>query len=247
MDLINQVIVVTGGSGLIGQAIVKDLQSKGATVINFDLAKSSTNVDDSLIECDITDEKSMSVSIEKVIHKYGKITGLVNNAYPRTPDWGNKVEDVSVESWRKNVDMQMSGVFFLSKEICTIMTTQEDKGSVVNIASIYGVVGNDFTLYEGTGITSPIAYSFIKGGMINFTRYLASYYGKSGVRVNTVSPGGIVSDQSDVFIDNYEKKVPLGRLGTPEDIAPAVTFLLDDGAKYITGHNLIVDGGWTAI
>ena len=123
----------------------------------------------------------------------------------------------------------------------------KNKGSVVNITSIYGVVGNDLTIYENTSITTAAPYSAIKGGIINFTRYLASYYGRQGVRVNCVSPGGILDKQHNIFIANYERKVPMGRMGNPDDIAPAVSFLLSDDAKYITGQNLIVDGGWTSI
>ena len=100
---------------------------------------------------------------------------------------------------------------------------------------------------EGTDMISPAAYSFIKGGVINFTRYLASYYGRLGIRVNTVSPGGIFNHQNKVFVKNYEKKVPLGRMGKPDDIAPVVSFLLSSDSKYITGQNIAVDGGWTAI
>ena len=123
----------------------------------------------------------------------------------------------------------------------------QQSGSILNIASIYGVVGNDFTLYEDYGGTSPAAYSAIKGGIINFTRYLASYYGKDGIRINCVSPGGIKDNQHPSFIERYESKVPMRRMGQPDDIAPAVSFLLSDEAKYITGHNLMVDGGWTCI
>ena len=115
------------------------------------------------------------------------------------------------------------------------------------MTSIYGVVGNDLTMYENTSINTAAPYSAIKGGVINFTRYLASYYGRNGVRINCVSPGGIFDNQHETFVSNYEKKVPMGRMGNPDDIAPAVSFLLSDEAKYITGQNLIVDGGWTVI
>ena len=120
-------------------------------------------------------------------------------------------------------------------------------GSIVNIASIYGLVGPDFSIYEGTSMTMPAAYSAIKGGVINFTRYLASYYGSFDIRVNCVSPGGIFDKQSSSFVNNYESKVPLRRMGLPEDISPTVTFLLGQEASYITGQNIIIDGGWTAI
>ena len=120
-------------------------------------------------------------------------------------------------------------------------------GSIVNIASIYGIVGPDFSVYENTEMTMPAAYAAIKGGLINFTRYLASYAGKHKVRINCVSPGGIFDNQPASFVNSYEKKVPFGRMGTPADVAPAVAFLLSDESEYITGHNLVIDGGWTAI
>ena len=119
--------------------------------------------------------------------------------------------------------------------------------SIVNIASIYGVVGNDFTCYEGLDMNPPAPYSAIKGGIINFSRFLASRYGAVGLRVNCVSPGGIFDHQPEEFVNRYEHKVPMKRMGNPDDISPAVSFLLSDRAKYITGQNLVVDGGWTAI
>ena len=125
--------------------------------------------------------------------------------------------------------------------------SKQKSGSIVNMASIYGVLGADFSVYEGTTMTMPAAYSAIKGALINFTRYVASYFGPQQVRVNCVSPGGIFDNQNDVFIENYCKKVPMRRLGIPEDISPAVAFLLSDDSKYITGQNIIVDGGWTSI
>ena len=128
------------------------------------------------------------------------------------------------------------------------MCIRDRSGSLVNVASIYGVVGNDFTVYENTGgMTSPAAYSAIKGGVINFTRYLASYYGKYNVRVNTVSPGGVFDYQNETFVKQFESRVPLRRMAKPQEIAPGVAFLLSDDASYISGHNLMIDGGWTAI
>jgi NAD(P)-dependent dehydrogenase (short-subunit alcohol dehydrogenase family) len=137
-----------------------------------------------------------------------------------------------------------STFLFIQKIIPELLKT---KGSVVNITSIYGLVGNDLTIYENTNVKTAAPYSAIKGGIINFTRYLASYYGREGIRVNCVSPGGIFDNQHKNFIANYEKKVPMGRMGNPDDIAPVVAFLLSEDAKYITGQNLIVDGGWTSI
>ena len=241
----DKVIIVTGGSGLIGIPIIAHLKNNKAIVINADI-NITNNPDLGEYKCDVTSESSIQKLVSQVYKKYGRIDGLVNNAYPRTKDWGNKFEDISLASWRKNVDMQMNSVFFMCQSVLEIMKKQSS-GSIVNIASIYGVVGNDFTIYEGYGGTSPAAYSAIKGGIINFTKYLASYYGKDNIRVNCVSPGGIKDAQHPSFIERYENKAPLKRLGKPEEIAPSITFLLSDEASYITGHNLMVDGGWTAI
>ena len=141
--------------------------------------------------------------------------------------------------------MQMNAVFYICQQSMPYL--ERSKGSIVNISSIYGVVGPDFTVYDNTQMTMPAAYSAIKGGVVNFSRYLASYYGKKGIRVNVVSPGGIFDHQHETFVNQYNKKVPMGRMGLPKDIAPSVSFLLSEDAGYITGQNLVVDGGWTAI
>jgi len=245
MILENKIVIVTGGSGLIGNELISDIRKKGGIAINADIGV-ETNLKEGTLYVDITDDCSIEEGLNLVIEKYGRIDGLVNNAYPRTKDWGVKFEDINTESWRSNIDMQLNSYFVCCQKTLNFMSRQK-YGSIVNIASIYGVVGNDFTLYEEYGGTSPAAYSAIKGGLINFTRYLASYYGRKGIRVNCVSPGGILDNQPASFISRYEAKVPMGRLGNPDDIAPSVSFLLSDGAKYITGQNLIVDGGWTII
>lgn len=242
-----KVIIVTGGSGLIGKEILKDIKKKDGIALNADI-----NVETNLAECtlnlDITNKESIIDAINCVYNYFGRIDGLVNNAYPRTKDWGARFEDVELDSWAKNVEMQLNSTFFLCQQVLKIMSVQK-AGSIVNIASIYGVVGNDFTLYEEYGGTSPSAYSAIKGGVINFTRYLSSYFGPQNIRINCVSPGGILdeSQQQPSFIRRFKEKVPMRRMGNPDDIAPAVSFMLSDEAKYITGQNLVVDGGWTAI
>ena len=244
MILKDKIIIVTGGSGLLGRQIIKDIESKGGIAINADIGV-ETNLENRTLKADITSETSVVETIKMVYDHFGKIDGLVNNAYPRTADWGAPFEELSYSSWQKNVDMQLNSAFLFVQKIIPFLI--KSKGSVVNMASIYGVVGNDMTLYENTKINTAPAYSAIKGGIINFTRYLASYYGRKGVRFNCVSPGGIFDNQDPIFVKNYEDKVPMGRMGLPEDIAPSVSFLLSDEAKYITGQNLIVDGGWTSI
>jgi NAD(P)-dependent dehydrogenase (short-subunit alcohol dehydrogenase family) len=244
--LSNKIVVITGGNGLIGQALVKNAKTQGATVLNLEV-NVTTDWANGIVMCDVTNRQHLVEVVSEIISHHGKIDGWVNNAYPRTKDWGSKFEDIKFESWQQNVDMQMNSAFAACQLVLEQMKKQ-GSGSLINISSIYGVVGNDFTIYDGTGnMTSPAAYAAIKGGIINFSRYLASYYGAHNVRVNCISPGGIKQNQHPEFIKNFEKKVPMKRMGAPEDIAPAVSFLLSDGASYITGHNLLVDGGWTAI
>ena len=163
--------------------------------------------------------------------EYGITDGGVNNAYPRTADWGNKFEEISVESWQKNVNFQLSGVFNCAQKVLEIMKNQKS-GVMVNIASIYGILGPDFTVYKDTEMMMPAAYAAIKGGVVNFTRYLASYYTPYGVHVNCVSHGGIFNYQNDIFVTQHEDKVPMRRMGKPKEVAGPVSFLLSDESSY---------------
>jgi len=240
----DKVIVVTGGNGLLGNQMVSSFREQGAIVIAADIQFEAKHSNDLLL--DITSESSVNKGVSDIVSQYGKIDGWVNNAYPRTKDWGNKLEDTPFESWRQNIDMHLNGYFLCCKVVLEQMKHQ-GLGSLINMSSIYGLVGPDFTIYDDTNMTNPAAYSAIKGGINNLTRYLAAYYGPYQIRVNTVSPGGIFDNQPDTFVSNYNKKVPLRRMGTPKDIVSAIHFLLSDDSSYITGHNLLVDGGWTSI
>jgi NAD(P)-dependent dehydrogenase (short-subunit alcohol dehydrogenase family) len=240
----NKVIVVTGSSGLLGQHIVESLRKEGAIVLEADIHfKEKTSF---CFDIDITSEEAVKEAMKKVLDIYGKIDGWVNNAYPRTKDWGNKLEHIPIESWRKNVDMHMNGYFICSRIAMEQMKMQQF-GSLINMSSIYGLVAPDFTVYDGTEMTMPAAYAAIKGGLVNLTRYLAAYYGPFQVRANCISPGGIFDHQPESFLKNYCHKVPMKRMGSPKDISPAVHYLLSDESSYVTGQNILVDGGWSII
>ena len=245
MKLKDKIILLTGGFGLLGKSIQLNLQNEGAFVINADIVAIDTE-DFSSMHLDITSEDSIQSLFLRIYNKFGRIDGVVNNAYPRTADWGNKFENIKFNSWKKNVDFQLNSYFLVSQTALKYMK-ENRSGSIVNISSIYGVVGPDFTLYDGTEMTMPAAYSAIKGGLINLTRYLASYFGPYNIRINCVSPGGVLDGQPQIFIDNYNNKVPMKRMANPDDISPSVAFLLSNDSTYITGQNLIVDGGWTCI
>ena len=244
-NLKDKIILVTGGSGLIGKSIVDQIKKEKGLPISLDIYHEDLSNSHNY-KCDITNNSDVINTIEKVLNKFKTIDGLVNNAYPRTNDWGLTFDKIPYDSWKKNIDLQLNSMFFISQKILEIMKNQK-KGSVVNIGSIYGLVGPDFSIYEGTDLTMPAAYSAIKGGVINFTKYLASLYGKYNINVNCVSPGGVFNNQSLKFVNKYIKRVPMKRMAYPSDISPAIAFLLSDNAKYVNGQNLIIDGGLTSI
>lgn len=255
-SLNGKVAFVNGGAGLIGEEITKALAEAGAKIILLDINEEKGKRLVSSFKkgglkvvfefFDATDLENIDEIINNLYKKYGHIDVWVNTAYPKTTDWGNKLEDVSIESFRKNIDSHLNSYSWISRKICLIMKNQKG-GSLINFGSIYGVVGNNFNIYEGTNMNPPFAYSAIKGGIVNLSRYLASYFGKDNVRVNTICPGGIFNNQDSTFVKNYERNTPLRRMGRPEEIASAVLFLASDASSYITGVTLMVDGGWTAI
>ena len=181
-----------------------------------------------------------------IVKRQGRIDVWINNAYPRTSDWHLPFDKIPFASWQKNINDHLNGYCWCAREVAEEMKSH-GSGSIINIASIYGIVGPDFSIYEGTQMTMPAAYAAIKGGIVQFTRYLASWYGSSGVRVNTISPGGIEADQPKSFKEKYIARTPLRRMGTPEDISGAALFLASDASSYMTGHNLVIDGGWSII
>lgn len=250
-SLKNKIAVVAGGAGLIGKPVSIGLVQAGAKVYIADideknglkLEKQNKNL--KWIKIDITDVKSINSCINKIVKKDKKIDIWVNCAYPRTSDWATKFEDIKYESWKKNVDMHLNGYFLCCQKIAEQMKKQK-KGTIINFSSIYGVIGPDFSVYEKTNLTMPAAYSAIKGGIISFTKYLATYLAKYNIRVNAICPGGIYNKQPDTFVKKYGEKTPMKRMGKPEEIAGPVIFLASDAASYITGHVLMVDGGWTA-
>jgi NAD(P)-dependent dehydrogenase (short-subunit alcohol dehydrogenase family) len=246
----DKVALITGGFGLIGKEIVQGLNDFGALVCIADInelqmegLKNRPNVN--FYPFDITSEDSIRQTLQAVIKQYKRIDILVNCAYPRTGDWGARCEDVNFDSWKINVNSQLGGYFVCSQKVAEQMKLQKG-GSIINFASIYGVVAPDFSIYEGTAMTMPIAYSAIKGGVIAFSKYMAAYYAKDNVRVNCISPGGIIDKQPDSFVKKYAAKTPLGKMGSPTDMVGAVLYLASDASSYVTGHNLIIDGGWTA-
>ena len=256
-DLKDKVVVITGGAGLIGRGFVQSVIESGGTAVIADIDEISGNeVKDQIsnqlgthkiefIKVDITSKESIREMIEAIRVKHRTIDGLVNNAYPRNKNYGRKFEDVTYEDFCENLNLHLGGYFLMSQEVSRVMVAQK-RGVIVNIASIYGFMAPRFELYENTEFTSPVEYSAIKGGLLTLTKYLASYLGKHDIRVNAVSPGGVHNDQSESFVAQYSKKAIIGnRMAEPDDLTGAVVFLLSDASRYITGQNIVVDGGWS--
>lgn len=256
-SLENNVIVITGGAGLIGREFAKAVASNGGIAILADidekLGKKTANriskeIDTENIEfikLDITSKNSIDKMIEFLVKKYRKIDALVNNAYPTNKNYGRKFEDVEYKDFCENVNMHLGGYFLVTKEVSRVMKRQ-NYGNIINIASIYGFVAPRFEIYKGTDMTVPVEYSAIKGGLINLTKYLASYLGKYNIRVNAISPGGVYDNQPENFVKKYSERVVLGKkMGNRNDLKGALLFLLSDASKYITGQNIVVDGGWS--
>lgn len=253
LDLKNKTVIIIGGFGLIGKSLCKGFVNLESNVIIADKTKNNdflNKVNKSVkkpviyFAFDITKEKEIGRLIKFVLKKFDKIDVFINCSWPRTDDWLTNIENVSYKSVKKNITDNLGGYFNCTQKIALQMKRQKN-GSIINFSSIYGLVGPTFSLYEGTEITSPPVYPLIKGGINTMTKYFASYFGKYNVRVNCISPGGIYRNESPKFVKRYSRLTPLGRMATSEDIVMPTLFLASDGSKYITGHNLLVDGGWT--
>lgn len=261
-----RVVVVTGGLGQLGVAFTRSLLEAGARVAVLDVAVSQEAIDarfgelaqsDLLqcIRCDITRRASIDDALARVVTAWGVPHGLVNNAAldapPNAPPEENgPFETFPESSWDSVMAVNTKGVFLLCQAIGGAMA-REGRGSIVNVSSIYGVVSPDQSLYEyrrqgGELFYKPVAYSASKSALLNLTRYLATYWGTQGVRVNTLVLGGVFNHQDPRFLEGYHRRVPMGRMARADEYNGGVLFLLSDASSYMTGAELVMDGGWTA-
>jgi len=253
-----KVAIITGAIGLIGSQYAEILSDAGAHIVIADidqekcdqfanLITSRNGIETIGIKVDISDENSVREMLEKIKQKFGKVDILVNNAVARPKAYDKPFEDYPLEDWEYVMSVNLRGVFLCSKIVGTEMSKQR-QGIIVNIGSTYGIVGNDLSIYDGPeGRAFPSSvYSASKGAVINLTRHLATYWAGKGVRVNCLSPGGVENNQSEEFIKRYSARTPLGRMAKKEEYKGAMLFLCSDASSYMTGANLVVDGGWTA-
>ena len=260
-----KIAYVVGGVGLIGSEVSKALSSMGAKILILDVKKNHGKllVEELIHEgytasyryFDCANVKELDKNFSAILDKFDCPDVFINCSYPRTEDWGaSSFKDITLDSFRNNVDIHMNSYAWLARLAAEAMVKAESSGSIIQLGSIYGMLGQDLTVYEGTDMHENMTYAAIKGSITSLTRQMASYYGQFNIRVNTLCPGGLqghVAGQGDSqtskFVEQYSKKTPLKRLGRSDEVASAALFLASDAASYITGTAFMVDGGWTAI
>jgi NAD(P)-dependent dehydrogenase (short-subunit alcohol dehydrogenase family) len=246
----DSVVVVTGGAGQLGSALCERFDELGNTVVMADVNIEGCHdqierrelVHTHALELDITDPASVRTGFEGIVEKYGSIDVLVNNAGIAvfTP-----FEERTFEEFDDVMKVNVYGTFFCTQAAQKYMA-ESNGGSIVNIGSIYGVESPDPGIYGDSGINSSEVYGASKAAVIQMTKYMAVHLADDDIRVNCVSPGGIFADQAETFLENYRAKVPAGRMAREDDLVDVVVFLSADASRYITGQNLVVDGGFTA-
>jgi len=258
-DLSNKTIVLTGGAGLLGSQYAEGLSQAGADIILADInyteckkiaIELERKYKNSImpIKLDLTKKKSIKNMVEKTVEEFSKIDVLINNAAFQGKTGKErqiKLEELPESIWDKAISVNLTGIFLTCQEVGKIMLKQKS-GTIINIASTYGIVAADQRIYGNSGQNSAVYYAATKSAILNLTRYLASYWNRTGIRVNTLSPGGVENNQGNSFIKNYSKKTMLGRMAHKSEYVGAMIFLASDASSYMTGSNLIVDGGWTA-
>jgi len=271
-DLTNKIVLVIGGRGYLGQDICRALVQQNAIVVSADLAflshaaKKATPKEElrgvEQIDINVKEASSISKVVSHVYKKYGRIDTLIYSATSKPDDFYLPFTNCSLAGWQSVIDVELNGLFVAAQEVGKIMESS-GQGNMIFISSIYGVVGNDQRIYKGSNLSSlytdkhidggdsqvysHAVYPVVKGGVISLARYLACYWGGQNIRVNCISPGGIMHEgENQEFLKKYSDKVPLGRKADLHEVSSSVVFLSSDESSYITGQNIIVDGGWTA-
>lgn len=260
-----KVALVTGGGGLLGKEFCRTLSEAGAAVyladINAELIDRSlmelqqTNNSIKGIQINVIDTLSIENVMDQILSETDRLDVLVNSAaldpkfdpqHPRFYD--NAFENYPLDLWQEGLSVNLTGTFLVSQAAARQMVKQ-DSGSIINLCSTYGLVGPDQRVYEDTGKArtfKPVFYSVTKAGILGFTKYLAAYYARTGIRVNALSPGGVENGHEEQFVKNYSSRTILGRMAHKDEMSGALLFLASEASSYMTGANLVVDGGWTA-
>jgi NAD(P)-dependent dehydrogenase (short-subunit alcohol dehydrogenase family) len=269
-DLTGRVAIITGGAGLLGMQYASAIAEAGGHVVIADLsqetvAKSAAEITNAYgveaigIQVDITQKILVTGMVDSVVKKFGQVDILINNAAltvkggsEQAKDYFAPFEDYPVDLWEKALQVNLTGMFLCCQAVGKVMFNQRS-GVILNIASDVGNISPDHRIYEGVvnphsgeSFNTPVAYATTKAGVINFTRYLATYWANKGIRVNSISPGGVYTDHDPEFVKNLTSRIPLNRMADVDEYKGAILFLVSDASSYMTGANLIIDGGRTA-
>lgn len=260
-DLTGQVALVTGGAGILGRHFCAALAGAGARVAVVDLVEEAAveiaaaiGPEAAGFACDVANPQSVSACVAAVMARFGRIDVLVNNAATKTADvraFFEPFETYSPDTWREVMGVNIDGMFLMAQAVGREMLASGRGGRIVQLSSIYGLVGPDERIYEGSDylggpINTPAVYSASKAAVIGLTRWLATWGGDKGIRVNCLVPGGVSSGQSTAFSERYAERAPMGRMALAEEMTAPLLFLASDASSYVTGQVLAVDGGWTA-
>lgn len=258
-DLSGRIAIVTGGAGLLASEHALALQAHGATVVLADFNEDKCRhavkalVKDGVKAiakfCDVTKKESWETLLNEVVSEYGKVDILINNAgftnQSKSANFDASFENFPLEDWNAIMNVNLTGSF-LGCQVVGKHMLQNGKGSIINIASLYGVVSPNHKIYPGTGISQPVAYSVSKHGVVALTKYLATLWAERGVRVNALTPGGIFNGHEGLFLERFKQLNPIGRMSDKTELRGGIVFLASDASSHVVGHNLIIDGGWTA-
>ena len=255
-DMRDRVALITGGAGHLGGVFARVLAGAGARVVLLDVNGDALDrrrgeldaegaKDILAIACDLEDARAIDAAFTRVGSELGRLDVLVNNAGGRSPKFMSDLEALPLEDWEQILRVNLTAPFLCVKAALPLLRAG-GRGSIVNIASIYGLVSPDPRIYEGSTIATPPVYSATKGGVLALTRYVAVYHAKDGIRCNALTPGGVFAGHRDDFVQRYSARTPLGRMARAEELGGALLYLASDASSYVTGHNLVVDGGWTA-
>ena len=255
-----QVAIITGSAGLLGEQHAIALADFGANIVLTDInqevcAQRATEIAENCgvetlaLTCDVTQKESWEAVLAETLAKFGRVDVLVNNAaftnQSQSPNFKAPFPQFPLEDWNQLLGVNLTGTFLGCQVIGEQMVSQKS-GSIINLASLYGVVSPNHRMYPGTGIHQPVAYSVSKAGVVALTRYLGTLWAEEGVRVNAITPGGVYNQHPEEFSSRFNQLCPVGRMADKEEMRGAIVYLASAASKYCSGHNLVVDGGWTA-
>jgi len=252
----DKVVVITGGAGLIGQefvqaviehngiAIIADINSELGNNVKSTLSKELNTTKIDFCQLDITSKKSLQECISYLSNRYDRIDALVNNAYPRNKNYGKYFFDVEYDDFVENTGLNLGGYFISSQQFAKYFEEQ-GYGNIINISSVYGVIVPKFEIYDGTKMSMPVEYAAIKSGLIHLTKYMAKYFRGKNIRVNTLSPGGVLDTQAESFLREYRQNCLTKGMLDKSDLSGSLIYLLSEMSKYVNGQNIIVDDGFT--